>query len=339
MDIRTELQKLPPPDPTAPDRVWQRYRESRGRTRCAMRWAVPLGLGLACAAAGLLWVGANDAERSEVRTVAIEVSQAPRQHEWSDVVALDVAGQGRVTGTDRNVEIAWESGTITAHVTPNTGTQLAVVTDEARVEVVGTVFSVTRNQLGVTTTVEKGRVKVACASGWEGFVTPTEGSRTCLPVRPALLLARADALSDQGASAEVLLDTLDRGVSLAEPGSVALGELLVRRMRVHGDAGAVEASLADARAYLALGDGPRSVEVNRYAGWNAMSAQGCAAALPFLAPLESAGTGADRVLLAECLASSDASRARALLESAVSDGLDATWSARAQSDLAALGGR
>ncbi|MCB9675868.1 MAG: FecR domain-containing protein [Alphaproteobacteria bacterium] len=334
MDVRSELQKLPPPDPAGEARVWAKYRESRAQP-ARVRWVVPaLGLGLLAAAAAIAVLPRlGDAPR----TVAIDDGAAAEQ--WSDVVHLETEGRGEARGTDRDLEIAWESGTITAHVTPNTGTHLAVVTDEARVEVVGTVFSVTRDKLGVRTSVAKGRVKVECTSGESGYVTPEDGERTCLPVRPALLLARADALTDLGADSATVLDTLDRGVAAATPGSLVHGELLVRRMHARGDAGRIDEALADAGAYLGSSETPRAVEVRRYAAWTAMASRGCAVALPHLEPLEKAGNDADRVLLAECVAAPDPTRARALLERALAGSLDETWAERARTDLRALEGR
>lgn len=338
IDVREELKKLPPPDPEAVDRVWERYRDTRKRRGFGM-WALALpagALALAGAAAVALMVGLSASDTP--RTVAYDGTATATGTSWSDVVELDVDGRGSVVGTDRDVQINWEAGTITAHVTPNTGTRLAVVTDEARVEVVGTVFSVTRDALGVHTSVDKGKVKVTCAEGFDGFVTPESGPTTCLPTRAALLLGRADALADRDADSVVQLRTVQMGLDRAEVGTVVHEELLVRRMHLGADAGDVDGALKDATLYL-QGDPTRKVEIQRFAGWLAMAQKGCDAALPFLEPLATTGSPQDHVLLGECVATTDVIRARTLIEGAVEAGLDVEWTNRAQADLAALEGR
>jgi len=337
MDIRTELLKLPELDSAAPDRVWQRFQESRRRP-ASRSWSLPL-IGLATVAAAALFVFSPAWMADTPRSVSFSPDSFAGETKWSEVVTLELDGRGTARGTDRDLEISLESGTILAHVQPNTGTQLAVVTDEARVQVVGTVFSVTRGPLGVRTEVTRGKVQVDCADGWSGSVTPEQGAHTCLPIRPALLLTRADALLDAGAADEVLVDTLDRGIALAGPQGVVGGELLVRRMRAHGQAGRVDEALSDARLYLEGSENTRDIEVNRYAGWLAMGARGCGAAIQFLSPLQQAGSPEDRILLAECVAASDPNRAGDLLAESLGQSLDDTWRERARRDLEALGGR
>ena len=241
--------------------------------------------------------------------------------------------------------MSWEAGTLRAEVEPHTGTGLSVLTEEARVDVVGTVFSVRRDALGVTTWVERGRVAVACTEGWAGELEPDDGPHTCLPVRPALLLGRADALLDAGAPSEEVLEALDLGLERAAEGSAVMGELLARRLEVLGSTERIDEALADADAYLALG-GSRAIEVRRFAGWLALAQRGCEVALPYLEPLSGAGEPQDRILLAECLVSTEPGRARALLRGALEQltappepiAPGAEWVQRAQDALSGLGG-
>lgn len=330
MDLKQELQKLPEPDPASLDRVWSRFQETRAQPERRVPWALFAGGGLLLAAAAAV---ALLVRPGGTHTVVLEGAHVT--HDWSEQIDLEFDGQGEIAGTARDAEIHWRSGTLNAHVVPNSHTKLAVITEEARVEVVGTVFSVTRDRLGVTTAVSKGKVSVTCTDGWEGFVTPESGAHTCLPTRPIQLLGRADALQDRGATPQELLQTLDLGLSLAERDSAVHSELLVRRMHTFGDLKDTAGVLRDAEAYLA-GPGSRRTDVQRYAGYLALQEGDCSVALPYLSALELTGTAEDRVLLAECLVESQPARASGLLSDALPH-LDATWKARAEQSLQGLG--
>ena len=343
MDVREELRKLPEPDPAAVDRVWETYQASRRTRRSGVWFTLGVsGLALAGAAALAVLVTPLILSDAPARTLAIDATSPPSQR-WSEQVELDTNGRGVASGTDRNVEIAWESGTITAHVVPKSGTQLAVVTDEARVEVVGTVFSVTRDRLGVSTEVERGEVAVTCADGWTGAVTPETGPHTCLPIRPALLLQRADALDEAGADREDVLDALDRGLAASAEGSFVASELLARRMQVHLAAGRVDEAVRDGQRYLASEHATRAVEVRTNLARTVLTVRGCEAARPWLLPLEAQGAPLDRVLLAECLVASepvDPERSIRILRDVVTlDGVDDSVRSRAQRTLDSLGAR
>ncbi len=326
-EVRDALKKLPEPEPEALERVWRRYRDTRAARRSAWAgWSRPaMGLGMAVAAVALFgfWIVPRDPPRRVVIAASV-----PKVEDWSDEIRLTVEGKGEIRGTRKHAEIHWRSGTITASVKPRSGNRLAVVTEEARVEVVGTVFTVTRDALGVHTTVERGRVRVRCVEGWSGEIGPDDGEKVCLPVRPELLLGRADALEEAGAPAEVRLQTLDAGLARAEEGSQVAGELLWRRMLVREELGDIEGLLADADRYL-HSPGARQVEVQRYAGWKALSmGGGCSQALPYLSALEHTGSAEDRVLLAECVAEAQPKHARTLLDDALPQ-LEGRWKERA----------
>ena len=336
MDIRHELQQLPDPSPEALNRVWKKFSHTRQqqRRRRISPWLLPIGAAALVAAAVLL------VPRSEVARTQIvgSVEATDGSLAWSEVVELDYQGTGEIKGLAKNAEIHWKSGTITAHVTPHTDTHLAIVTDEARIEVVGTVFSVTRDRLGVTTTVERGRVKVNCTDGWSGEIGPSDGAHTCLPNRPGQLLGRADALIDADAPPTSILQTLEIGISRAERDSAIAGELLVRRMHIREQLGDLPGVFHDADAYLA-GPGTRRAEVQRFAGWTALNTpEGCTKALPYLSALELTGTVEDRVLLAECLLESQPARAQGLLEDALPQ-LPSDWAQRAKTSLHTLKAR
>jgi ferric-dicitrate binding protein FerR (iron transport regulator) len=325
MEVRDWLRTLPDPDPAAVSRVWSRYRETRKGPRDPSPrrwWLAPVGAALAVAALAL-WSGRD-------RPTRIELTSGTTP--FGATVSLTTDGRGAVSGTGRDVTVAWESGDVSVEVEPHTGTRLKVVTDEAVVEVVGTLFSVHRDALGATVGVTRGRVEVSCLDGWHGFLSPDEPAHTCVPVRPGALLGRADALKDRGAAADEILDALDRGLSAASPGSAVEGELLARRIDLRAGLAPTASVLADAERYLAGSDRPRATEVRRTASRLALADGGCPAALRWLEPLEATGTAEDRVVLASCLADADPARARALAAAALRSGepVDPDWRAWAE---------
>lgn len=321
MDTKTVLAQLGEPDPAAVERVWTRFQVGRRPRRG--RWP----LRVAAAAVVAAWVAWPQAERA----VALDGSTVA----WSDEVSIAAEGQGVVTGTSRDLVIAWDAGRIRAEVTPHTGTSLVVRTEEAEVVVVGTVFTVDRDRLGSTVEVERGRVLVRCRDGWAAEVGPDDPPLTCLPVSAAGLLGRADALVDAGGPPDAVLETLDRGVAAVRDDGPVLDELLVRRMRLHAEAGRVDAALADAERYLAHRSAARTLEVQRFAAWLTLDAYGCEAAVDRLTALHQAGSAEETVLLAECIAEREPETARSMLLGALAM-LDGEWSDRAVHDLSAL---
>ena len=209
-------------------------------------------------------------------------------HQWGERVALDVVGTGEISGTDDALTVEWESGTLEASVVPHSGVAMSVRTDEATVNVVGTIFSVKRDLLGTTIGVNEGRVQVSCEDGWTGILGAEE-THICQPTSATGLLGRSEALIDAGADSMVLQDTLNRGISVAADGPI-LGELLVRRMQLNADEGKVDDALQDAERYLQMDETARREQVQRFAGWLALGSKGCDAATPWLSALHEAGS-------------------------------------------------
>lgn len=332
MDTKQALEAIPALPGGAEARVWARVQASRARSQRPRRtWLlVPLAAVAAVAAASLWTLRAEPP-----RTLALD---AAGELTWSPEVGLSFDGQGTATGTGRDVEVTWSAGTLRSEVAPGTGTRLVVLTEEARVEVVGTVFTVTRDRLGTTTTVERGEVRVTCGGLASAAVVPERGPLTCAPRGAVQLLSRADALADGGAAEADVLEALDAALAACGADQEAVrGEVLVRRMELHGAAGRVDAALADADRTLS-GPAPRAVDVRRYAGWLARGVGDCARAVPHLEALGADATPADRVLLAECVVESDPARARTLLDATL-PALDGDWLERARGLRAALEGR
>ena len=325
-DVRQALEQLGEPDLEAVDRIYARYKTTRALEPRRRRRRIAGGAVALAAAVTLttLWATSEEAPRS------LEVASpvTPVAHQWGSNVQFEAVGQGTLEGTDSEAVLAWTTGTVEVEVTPQTDTQLSVVTEEARVDVIGTVFQVRRDALGSTVGVDRGKVQVACTEGQT--LELTAGMRhTCLPVTAAGLLGRADALIDAGRHDE-LLDTLDRGIGLGS-GPVK-GELLVRRMQHNSRSGAVDAVLSDATEYLA-NDSGRLVEVQRMAAYTAAK-RGCSEALPWLEQLQVGGSAADLVFLGECLVNVDPDRAHAVLTRAL-PALDGDLAIRAANALAA----
>jgi len=320
-DLRERLEALPEPELDAVDRLWVRFQttqalEPRRRRR---RWLVASSLAVAAAAALVGWAIAPETPRHADLSARV----TPETLAWSPQIQLEALGTGEIAGTSRDATIRWDSGTVRVRVEPHSGTRLAVQTPEARVEVVGTKFDVTRDPLGSTVTVDRGRVRVTCGDGWAGDLGAGQ-RHTCLPLTADELLGRVTALEEAGRT-EPIDETLERGLALAQ-GPVR-GELLARRMRRRAVQGDIDGALADARAYLASPSG-RDDEIRRFAGWLALEHRGCAVARPWLAELHARGSAQESVLLAECLASTDPERARNMLTQAL-PALDPAWRARA----------
>lgn len=175
-------------------------------------------------------------------------------------VRLDYAGAGNVAGTVETPRIHWEAGTLAVEVNPGKGVDLSVETDEALVQVVGTVFQVDRDALGTTVAVTRGHVRVSCGSAHA--VDLLAGDRTvCPPVRAAGWIGRTQALIQAGRPTDELLEGIAAGQALASGDDPARGELEALRIRVLMDASRYDEALNAAEAYLASGALPRRDEV------------------------------------------------------------------------------
>jgi ferric-dicitrate binding protein FerR (iron transport regulator) len=247
------------PRPDAVERVTRRVLARHARPRRDVR---PWVAGALLAAALLLLVlrpappdGALDVPLASV---------TPVERTLTAEVALEFQGSGEATGTRRAPRIRWEAGTVSLDVRPNAGVELTVETPEGRVEVRGTSFSVTRDDLGTHVAVTRGSVAVVCLDGRSTLLGAGDDV-VCEPVRAMGMLSRAHALRDGGAAAPAILAAIDRGLGLATPGEPARLELLALRLDVLVAAGRDAEALAAAEAYLAEGDGPRHDEVVAWA--------------------------------------------------------------------------
>ncbi len=173
-------------------------------------------------------------------------------------VALAFRGSGSATGPFVSPRLHWDVGTLDVEVDPAAGIDLVVDTSEGRARVVGTGFTVTRDALGTTVEVAHGAVAVSCGDGWSGTLRATE-RHACLPLTASGWLMRVGALRDSGASPEVALEAVTRGLALAPPSDPVAAELLESRVEILLATGRIEEAREAARAYPA--DGPRASDL------------------------------------------------------------------------------
>lgn len=177
----------------------------------------------------------------------------------STLVQLRWAGEGDVSGAEQAPRIAWRQGTLDVEVVPERNVDLVVTTDEARVQVHGTVFSVTRDALGTAVAVTRGVVSVECAGG-AAFRLAGGMSTTCGPVRAAALLRRARALQEKDPAAA--LADIDQALRDATRPLILDDELLALRVALLGRNGRNAEAVQAAVAYV-RGGGARADEVAR----------------------------------------------------------------------------
>ena len=294
------------------------------RTLSWWRLGVPLAVATAVAMAIVVRTpGVNPEVRS--------LEQWEHEH-----VSLSPQGVGRVEGTYRAPHVHWNTGTLHAEVAPQQGIDLTVTTDEAKVQVIGTVFDVTRATYATDVSVARGKVEVTCV-GESRRVLEAGDRITCLPSDVAMLLLRASAQAEAQAPASERLATLERAAPLAEPGQAAHGELLAHRVRVLNDSGRTEEAVVAAEAYIEAGYAARRRAFLGFVAHRRFEERQCdAQPLLELAYLE-IGPGTEAVLLASCLVSNDPGRARDLVD-ASAPVVDEGWVDHVKALQAVLGG-
>ncbi len=217
-------------------------------------------------------------------------------------------GYGELGGTTRSPEIQWIAGQLEVEVEPDRGIQLSVHTEEATVRVIGTVFTVEREDAQTTVGVERGKVEVTCSDG--EVVELTAGKdHSCASLSPSKLALRALRLRERGAAPDDVLAVVERGLEHATHGDAAWSHLSVLRMQATADAGDADQALAYAERYLEAGHARRQLDVLRLG--MELHQEPCALAMAHSAVLSSdQAAPADLVSLSDCSSGDDA---RALL--------------------------
>ncbi len=276
--------------------------------RLALAGAAALGLGLVVA----------QTLEPQPEPLATTLAEQPAPADLDPFPGVHLAyngGYGELGGTTRSPEIQWISGELEVAVEPDRGIHLAVHTEEATVRVIGTRFTVDRQDAETLVTVQRGKVEVTCSDG-ERVQLGAEQQHRCLSQSPSKLALRAVRMEQRGAQPSEVLAVVQRGLEHAREGDAAWSHLSVLRMKALAGLGQPEQALGEAQRYLADGHARRRVEVLRLA--LGLSEAPCPLALEHRALLETDPAAAtDLVQLSDCLYDSDLEQARALLERAM----------------------
>lgn len=218
----------------------------------------------------------------------------------SEHVQADIDGEGAARVDGEVVTLVWRRGTVALEVEPNQGVDLTVVTDEATVHVVGTAFTVTRDALGTTVAVSRGKVETDCAFGGPAALGAGE-TRTCLPRTSAGALGRVRALQDGGAAPAVVVAEVEDALTRPDAKGAVANELGALRVGALLSLDRPADALAAAEATLDGTPGARDPELHRVAARLHVTRGDCAAALPHLHALAAAAAlGPDAALLTRC---------------------------------------
>lgn len=220
-------------------------------------------------------------------------------------------GYGELGGTTRSPSIQWIAGKLEVEVEPDRGIRLAVHTDEATVRVIGTRFTVLREDAQTLVGVERGKVEVTCSDGEQVQLTAGQQHR-CASESPSKLALRAKRLRERGAEPAKVLEVVQRGLDRAQEGDAAWSHLSVLSMQCSADLGHHAQVVSQAVSYLDADHARLRDDVLRLAMDS--SEQPCSLALAHQPLLEGElATPADLVTLSDCLQEQDPERARGLL--------------------------
>ncbi len=203
-------------------------------------------------------------------------------------VTARLMGQGSVRGD--GTEITWQSGTLELTVDPAAQLTVDIQTQEAQIEVLGTILTVDRNALGTRVGVARGMVRVTCADQ-DALLIAAGESELCLPTTAGGLLGRAQALESQGASSEAVLQAVEQGLAIVD-GPVE-GELRAFRIQHLLQLGRSTEALEHIDAYVASGTLLRRTQMLTAGSQIAEAVGGCKRALPYLRALDAESPSPD----------------------------------------------
>ncbi len=205
-------------------------------------------------------------------------SEQGSQLRLGDHVTLVYEGRGQASGSDGDITIHWEWGTLHTDVTPTQGVALRVQTDEGSARVVGTVFDVTRDAIGTEVAVLEGTVELTCQGSSPLLLEVGTRHRCYRSAEAALQEAR------RAPGPAEALAIIERGAQL--PGAPAAHrELELRRIDALRATGRGDEALELARSYLDAGHQHRRAELLSVASELAFVMGGCAEAAPLLEAL------------------------------------------------------
>ncbi len=305
-------------------------RQSAGRREPSFGFPARLGLaGAALAAAALLLFQLRPGPVDD-GPVAFSEGEAV-DLAFAEGINITGSAEAVIGGVEGAREIDLTSGGLRFEVTPHQGLHVGVRTEEARVQVLGTVFTVDRDGDGTRVGVERGKVQVDCVGEGTRIVT-AEQSATCLSAQGYLRRGR-ELLGS--ASGEALLEAIAPAQQL--PASVevrsGLESLSISALL---SAERYEPALSRAESYLADPalrgvDADAALQARQVAASAAMKVGGCERALTHLEALRAGGAALkDNVQYAACVKGDDPAAARAALEDALSQAPDEATAARIQ---------
>ncbi len=223
---------------------------------------------------------------------------------WSD-------GPVQGTSRDRRVSLVLPRGHLELDVDPARDLDVTVSTAEARIQVEGTRFSVTRGPSGTTVAVERGRVAVTCTGRHAVQLLGAGGRVTCLR-SVGLGLGLALGQRRVGAMARSLETTRDAqalpgGTPATRASLLALETELLLALDRRDEALAVAETTLAGEAGLHRDTWTRAV----------LAAPGCPQAEPFLSRLHDVGDAKASAHLARCLAPTAPDLAAEVLDEAL----------------------
>lgn len=237
------------PDPTSLSRLQRSLRQHTGappprRSRRAL--AVAAALVLAVGAGGLLLLSSKEPPTPLSAPLSAATME---QAQLTPLVQASLQGDGALSGDTQSPRIDWQHGTLRLSVVPEQGIDLRVQTPDARVRVVGTVFTVEADRMGTEVRVERGEVEVTCAGSEPASLT-TDQTQFCWPQSAARLLNRVTAQSERGASAADILETISRGLAAPDLDALTAAQLRYRKIELLGQQGRFPEAAAESRAFL-----------------------------------------------------------------------------------------
>jgi len=260
----------------------------RPRHPVRVRWSHVGAWALAGAVAlgvlGYIWRPPVPPPPSEALALTLESPELAQQTSPSPEVALVFQGHGHVEGKPEMPRIAWERGLLEVEVEPGRGIDLWVTTREARIRVVGTGFSVDRDENGTHVAVAHGVVEVRCVAGTTVLLTEGQ-TQVCDPVSAAALLGKARVMQSQGASTEDILFVAEAARATATPGTAVAAEVDVLHFELLVSLDRIDEALQVADAYVAAPASPRSDDIRRIAAGLAYRVGGCDRARSYLEAL------------------------------------------------------
>lgn len=269
-----ELDGIGGASPDRVDALRRRVASSQPRRRS---WRLPVFAAVGAAALLLIWLrpAPTPAPPSPVAGAPVDVEIAPepppvvppmdralagpQQLALSHGVQLSGDGAGHLTHVDADTDLVWTAGRVTFDVPPGQGLSVAVRTPDARVEVVGTVFSVERGPDGTRASVERGKVRVTCVGQEPALVTAGQ-DLTCERRRASALLAMARRMEAAGDPSEAVLVTLDTALLDDSAPAPIRQELLYQSAVWLERKGDRAAAIDRLEACLAQGEGLRTID-------------------------------------------------------------------------------